>query len=119
MSWLSRFGVLLLPVAAVSILQMIYVAVGATPSGRASLLFQFSLAWAFILWVDADARHRHIVPCHDFGFLVAMFFPLSLVWYVFWSRGRRGFLALCGLLGVMILPWLTAVMAWLMIYRLR
>jgi hypothetical protein len=119
MSWLGRFGVLLLPVAAVSILQMIYMAIGATPSGRATLLFEFSLAWAFILWVEADARHRHIVPCHDFGFLVAVFFPLSLVWYVFWSRGRRGILALTGLLGVMILPWLTAVAVWVMANGLR
>lgn len=119
MSWLGRFGVLLLPVAAVSMLQMIYVAVGATPSGLASILFQFSLVWAFILWVDADARHRHIVPCHDFGFLVAVFFPVSLIWYVFWSRGRRGFLALGGLLGVMILPSISAAIVWAMINGLR
>jgi hypothetical protein len=119
MSWLGRFGVLLLPVVAVSILQMVYIAVGATPSGLASLLFQFSLVWAFILWVDADARHRHIVPCHDFGFLVAVFFPVSLVWYVFWSRGRRGILALGGLIGVLLIPWLTAVAAYLLIHGPR
>jgi hypothetical protein len=98
---------------------MIYVALGTTPSGRANLLFQVSLSWAFILWVEAVARHRHIVPCHDFGFLVAVGFPVSLVWYVFWSRGRRGILALAGLFAVMTLPWLTAVMVWLLRYGLR
>jgi hypothetical protein len=116
MSWLGRFGLLLLPVAAISILQVVYIIFGATPSGPATLLFQLTFALAFILWMETDARHRRILPCHDFGFLVGIFFPLSLVWYVFWSRGRKGVLALAGLLTLLMIPWLSAMAAWLVMY---
>ncbi len=32
-----------------------------------------------ILWVEDDARRRGIVPCHEFGFLVGVYFPASLL----------------------------------------
>jgi hypothetical protein len=41
-----------------------------------------SVGWGLmlILWMDADARRRRMLPCYDFGFLAGVFFPLSLVW---------------------------------------
>jgi hypothetical protein len=115
----APLGVLLVLVLAISAVQIGYVATGATPSDTAALLTSVGLALAFILWMEADAHLRHQVPCHDFGFLVAVFFPISLLWYVFWSRGRLGVLVLLGLLGLMLLPLLSAVAASVLLYGLR
>ena len=59
-----------------------------------------------------------MTPCFDFGFLVAVFFPISLVWYAFWSRGVRGVLLLGAMLGLMLIPWLSAIVVLLLRYGL-
>jgi hypothetical protein len=69
-------------------------------------------------WADADARRRRRVPCFDFGFFLVLALPVVLLWYVFWSRGRRGFLLLGVLLGVQCLPWLTATAVWVVLAAL-
>src|SRR5262249_22146489 len=73
-----------------------------------------SIGWALmlVLWMDADARRRRVLPCYDFGLLVAIFFPLSLVWYCGWSRGWRGSLVLIGLLTLLIAPYTIARLIW-------
>jgi len=79
-------------------------------------LSSFALALAFILWVEADVRRRSGLPCYDFGFLVAVCLPASLIWYAIWSRGWRGLFLLAALFGLMLVPWLSAVAAWLLLY---
>jgi hypothetical protein len=112
MKRLGPFGILFATVTILAALQFDYAAVGTTPSENVSQLSSFALALACILWIMADAQMRRQTPCYDFGFLVAVFFPISLVWYVFWSRGWSGFLLLGALLGLMLLPWLAALVAW-------
>jgi hypothetical protein len=85
---------------------------GKAPSDNVVRVSSVALAFAYILWIMADAAMRRKTPCYDFGFLVAVFFPISLFWYVFWSRGWRGFLLLGALIALMLLPWLAAVVAW-------
>jgi hypothetical protein len=113
MGRLGPFGALLAAVLTIATLEAAYVAAGVSPSVGGSLS-TFALALAFVLWIDTDARRQHITPCHDFGFLVAVFFPFSLLWYVLWSRGRRGLLVLGALFGLMLLPWLLAVAVWIL-----
>jgi hypothetical protein len=112
MSRLGPLGILVATVAACSAFLVAYVAIGTAPSQTAEQLTSFGLSLAFILWVVADARKGRRTPCYDFGFLVAALFPVSLVWYVVWSRGRRGWLVLGGLFGLMLLPWASAFVAW-------
>jgi hypothetical protein len=64
-----------------------------------------------IYWVVMDARCRRRVPCHDFGFLVGVFLPVSLAWYLVWTRGLRGLLLLAGFALLLILPQLGAMLA--------
>lgn len=90
-----------------------YVATGRTPSDTVQRLIATGLALALILWITVDARVRHRTPCYDFGFLMAIFFPVSLVWYVLWSRGWKGLLTLVGLIGLWFVPWVTAMAAWI------
>ena len=111
---MRRFGPMGMLVAAVvasSAFLIAHVAAGAIPSDEVQQLTSFGLALAFVLWVIADARSQHRTPCYDFGFLVAVFFPASLVWYVLWSRGWRGWLTLGALIGLMLLPWVFATVA--------
>ena len=112
MKRLGPFGILFASVIILAALQFDYAAAGTTPSQGVAQMSSFALALAFILWVTADAQLRRQTPCFDFGFFVAIFFPISVFWYVFWSRGLRGFLLLGALLGLMLLPWLAAVVGW-------
>jgi hypothetical protein len=106
-------AILVAAVAASSALLITHVVVGPPPSETVQGLMSIALGLAFILWVTVDARSRHQTPCYDFGFLVAVFFPVSLVWYVLWSRGWRGLLTLGVLVGLMLLPMFCGSVAWI------
>jgi hypothetical protein len=108
---LGPMAILVAAVAAASAFFATQVVVGAPPSETVQVLTSFALALAFVLWVTVDAQTRRRTPCYDFGFLVAVFFPASVVWYVLWSRGLRGLLTLCGLVGLWLLPMVCASVA--------
>jgi hypothetical protein len=76
------------------------------------LLSGICLSLFVVYWIMLDARQRRRVPCHDFGFLVCVFLPVSLAWYVIWTRGLRGLLLLGFLMLVFAIPSLSAVFAW-------
>lgn len=82
------------------------------PSAAADMLLSYGWALMLLLWMDADARHRRRLPCYDFGMLAGFFFPLSLLWYCFWSRGWRGLFVLLLVLALWLLPYLVAVAFW-------
>jgi hypothetical protein len=98
---LGAFGPLLGLTAINISLASMYVATGKPPdeflsfAGRIQLLF-------VIYWVLLDARRRRQIPCHDFGFLMAVFLPVSLGWYLIWTRGLKGLLLL-GLFATLII----------------
>jgi hypothetical protein len=109
-------GVLIATSVAFSAFLVMHVAVGRVPSEAATRLTSAGLALETVLWVMADARVGRRTPCYDFGFLVAVFFPVSLVWYMLWSRGRRGFLTLGALVGLLAMPWVSFIGAWILRY---
>jgi hypothetical protein len=119
MGWFHRHALLWLPVVATSAVISAYTIAGVRPSGQNTMLFELCLVLGLILWIEADALRRGILPCHDFGFLVGIFFPLSVVWYAFWSRGRKGVILLLAMLGLWVVPTVTAMLAWFVVYRLR
>ena len=91
-------GLLLSTVALLSAIQFGSVALGATDTDALARLTSFGLSLAFVIWVMADAQSRRRTPCFEFGFLVAVYFPVSLAWYVFWSRGCARVVHSCGFL---------------------
>jgi hypothetical protein len=93
----------------------VYVAFGTSPSDAAGRIFSLSLALFLVFWIIADARRRHCMPCHDFGFLVGLFLPVSLVWYLIWTRGWRGLALLVGFIALVLLPQISAALVWLML----
>src|SRR5882757_2870509 len=98
-SLLPALPVLILT-AVCSVADGIYLASGAPRSQAYIELSTRGLALFLIFWVMIDARRRRCVPCHEFGFLVAVFMPVSLVWYVFWTRGWRGAVLLATFTGL-------------------
>jgi len=93
-----------------------YVSIGRSPSPGVGLLLEFGWALMLVLWMDADARKLRRLPCYDFGMMVAIFFPLSLVWYCLWSRGWRGLLVLLMLLALFVVPYVIAAVLWGVLY---
>ncbi len=81
---------------------------GARLSAETDMVLRFGWTLMLLLWMDADARRLRRWPCFDFGFLAALFFPLSLLWYCFWSRRWRGLLILLLLLGLWLGPFVVA-----------
>lgn len=116
MGRVGPWGLLIASVVVVSAIQVAYVVAGVVPSDGATQLSMSTLGLAFVLWVVTDARRRRIVPCHDFGFLVMLLMPVTLVWYAFWSRGgRRGLAVLAALFGLMYVPSLSALACWMLL----
>jgi hypothetical protein len=114
MKRLPPLGILFAIVALFSIFQFASVALGTSDPEIAAQLTSFGLALAFVIWMMADARIRRRTPCYEFGFLVWVYFPLSLVW----SRGWRAVFVLTGLFALMSLPRISTVMAWVLRYGL-
>ena len=50
---------------------------------------------------------------------VGVFLPVSLVWYVFWTRGRKGVFTLAAFLGLILVPWFSALATYLIVYARR
>jgi hypothetical protein len=72
------------------------------------LVLQFVWALTLILWMEADARRLRPIPCFDFGLLAAIFFPLSVAWYCWWSRRWQGLLTLLLLMALWLTPYFLA-----------
>jgi hypothetical protein len=99
--------------AVLSVVQAAWVASGGTPSTSSVQVTDVALGLFLILWMTGDARRRGCVPCYEFGFLLGVFLPVSLAWYVLWTRGWKGLILLAAFAGLVILPWVAAVLVWL------
>jgi hypothetical protein len=72
--------------------------------------YVLGLCWGVpvVIWMNHDAFRRRSRPCFDFGLFLLYAFPLSMLWYCFWSRGWRGTLLLLGLGSLLIFPLVIA-----------
>jgi hypothetical protein len=108
------------PLIGVGILQasfgMLYAWLRTDPPEGARWILAFSTALLVVYWIVADARGRRCVPCFDFGYLLAISLPFSLIWYAFWTRGWRGILRLLAIVGAIYGPWLCATILWVLLH---
>jgi hypothetical protein len=81
---------------------------GGGPGGLTTIM-GIGWAWMLVCWMDSDARRLRRLPCFDFGLLVGIYLPLSVVWYCLWSRGWRGLLLLLLLFGLWLTPFIIAM----------
>jgi len=108
----NHWGPIVVLAATESVILSSYVLFDASPSPLQVMLLSSAISFFMILWVLEDAHRRQGFPCYDFGFLVALGFPLSVVWYLLWTRGFRGLLVIAIFLGLYLAPWLCAISVW-------
>jgi hypothetical protein len=114
MRGLGAFGPLLGQATIVAVFASMYVLLGKNPPDELSSVSGFCYLLFVVHWMVVDARRRHCVPCHDFGFLAGVFLPAALPWYLIWTRGDRGLLPLIISLLLLLLPSLCASLVWLL-----
>jgi hypothetical protein len=90
-----------------------YVILGERPPELVEAIITMAPPLFLVYWVVVDARRLHRVPCHDFGFLVGVFYVVAVPWYLIWSRGLlRGLLLMGFFLFLLVLPGLIATIVW-------
>jgi hypothetical protein len=105
------------PIAALIVLALIatllrcaYVVARSPISPHANSLTAACWTFPVLIWMDSDALRKRRRPCFDFGLFLVVTFPLSVVWYCFWSRGLRGMKLLLGLTGLLFVPAVAAAL---------
>ena len=96
-----------------------YVVSRSSAAQMAATTLVYILPLFIIFWVLQDARRRRCVPCFDFGFLLVLAFPLSVIWYLFWTRGWKGFALLAAFVGLFLVPWTFAIFVFVVATLLR
>ncbi len=117
MRWLGSFGPLLGLSAIVAVFASMYVLLGVRPPEDFERVVSSMQGLFIVYWIVTDARRRRKIPCHDFGFLVATSLPISLIWYLVWTRGFRGLWLIVLLVILISLPSLFATTIWYVKYN--
>lgn len=65
-----------------------------------------------IIWVIADADTNNFEKPFDFGFLIYIFWPVALPYYLVSTRGVEGIVLFLGFVGIWIGPWLAGLIAY-------
>jgi hypothetical protein len=86
-----------------------------TPDEELFSLHNFVLTALVATWVVADSRESNRAqPSFDHGWFIFIAFPFYIPYYLISTRRwRRGFLLLCGIALLFMLPWLAEVFVWL------
>jgi hypothetical protein len=106
---MRAFGPLFIFATLLSLFNAAYILLGHSPSPSATLLLGYAQSLFILLWLMGDARRRRCTPCYDFGFLLAVYLPLSAVWYLLWTRGWKGIVWILGFIGLLYFPWVFAI----------
>jgi hypothetical protein len=102
-----------------SIAAAIYTLTRAQPAPAVATFLEFGPLIAAFIWVQRDARRRHIGPVQDFGMFIWLAWPLAIPWYAFRSRGRAGWRLLVALLALISSAYLTAYTVTWLSYGIR
>ena len=69
-----------------------------------------------IVWAVADSETNEFDRPFDFGFLMYIFWPIALPYYLISTRGIEGIILLVGLIGIWLGPWLAGLVAYVYVY---
>jgi hypothetical protein len=89
----------------VLVLPVVHVLVGEPPTELEVIVAGYVPMIFVLLWMIEDAYRRRSTPCFDFGFLICVLFPLSLLGYLVWTRGWWGLVVFAGMLAAIYVPW--------------
>ena len=112
-SFLRCYGGLLLLSVALGLFYSLYIWMGTEPPMVADVIASYLMPIGFAAWVQADARLRGCTPCFDFGTFVMFAWPITVPWYLIWTRGWRGLLITLMFLGLLLFPFVLATVVWI------
>ena len=111
MRWLvTPLGQVVVLSLVLSALYGVYAFFRTEPSFVNSILGSYGLLVYVAFWVLDDARKRQDWPCYDFGTFIFFGWPAVVPWYLIRTRGPKGILLALAVLGLLVLPFVTAVL---------
>lgn len=102
-------------------LAAVYGLAGVEPSPLPRLFISLGPLISVVLWLQNDARLRRFATVHDWGLLAYLLWPVLVPWYVFKTRGTKGWRMTLGLLGAVFVPMVIfgAAFVWHAVLRGR
>jgi hypothetical protein len=92
-----------------SVATALYMSAGVEPLPIVGWFLSAGPTIMVVLWLYQDAQRRRVAAVTDLGFLVMLFWPVAIPWYVFTSRGRSGWKLLLGVLAIILASPLTGL----------
>lgn len=89
---------------------------GEVVSDETQSLWGFIFLVITIIWVIADSETNDFKKPFDFGFLIYLFWPVALPYYLITTRGFEGFVFFLGLMSIWLGPWLAGLVAYTYVY---
>lgn len=65
-----------------------------------------------VCWVDQDSRFGDFDRPFELGFLILVFWPVTLPWYLLSTRGSEGVLTILGLVTLYVGPWVAGLVTY-------
>lgn len=87
----------------------IYSALGLEPLPAFEFLYGTAFLCAVVWWVRAEARRYNLKPIYCLGLLVGVGWMILIPYYLFKTRGLRGFIPLLALIGSILVARLLAL----------
>lgn len=89
---------------------------GEVVSDATQSLWGFIFLIVTIVWATADSETNDFDRPFDFGFLLYIFWPVALPYYLISTRGIEGVVLLLGFMGIWLGPWLAGLVAYTYVY---
>lgn len=83
-----------------SLAAALYATLHIEPSLAVGFFLSFGPLFAVVLWLERDAQRTRIGAVQDLGYFLLIAWPAVIPWYAFKTRGRRGWLLVAGLFGL-------------------
>lgn len=79
---------------------------GVEASSGTQLLYGIIVLVLTALWASEDSKHTGFDKPFEFGFLIYIFWPVLLPWYLYSTRKADGLVMFLGILAIFLGPWL-------------
>ena len=109
-------GGLLLMGLATTVVEVLLNSKGEVVSDSTQAVWGLASIILSIIWAIADSESYDFDKPFDFGFLMYVFWPIAMPYYLYKTRGADGFVLFIGFVGVWLGPWLAGLVAYTYIY---
>ena len=107
---------LLLMACAITVVEVVLNSKGEVVSDVTQTFWGLSSLILTIIWAMADSESNDFERPFDFGFLMYMFWPIALPYYLCKTRGIDGLVLYIGFIAIWLGPWLAGLVAYTYLY---